>query len=178
MPAVFKQVDTELLSQIFNLGGGQMDTVVNRMGHQKVSFVSLKQAINSHYITINFTLIHLLTAQANLGTQGSRTVYKDQCSTEKQNQKQNTQNTAGLHFQLAISGGLCRHHLDEETSMNLLGKSCLTGRRHLGQRASLRACFGGTRLEVNCWVVGEGLEDYFHLANSLSLKALTLMKSK
>lgn len=62
MPAVFKQVDTELLSQIFNLGGGQMDTVVNRMGHQKVSFVSLKQAINSHYITINFTLIHLLTA--------------------------------------------------------------------------------------------------------------------
>lgn len=61
--------------------------MVNRTGHQRVSFESLKQAINSHYITINFTLIHLLTAQATWGRQGSHIVYKDQCPTEELHQK-------------------------------------------------------------------------------------------
>lgn len=94
-------IDTELLSQVFNLGGGQMDTAINRMGHQEVSFVSHKQAINSCYITINSTLIHFLTGQATSGKQG-HTAYKDQCQTEDLNHKHNTHNTTGHPFQLAM----------------------------------------------------------------------------
>lgn len=58
MLPVFKKVDTELLNQVFNLGGRQKDT------GQRSFASSLKQGIKFHYLTNNYILIHLLTAQA------------------------------------------------------------------------------------------------------------------
>lgn len=62
--------------------------------------------------------------------------------------------------------------------MNLLAKAVWQVEGTWARRACLCACFGGSRLEVNFWVVRGGLDDYCHLAKSRSLKAQTLIKSK
>lgn len=58
MLPVFKKRDTELLSQVFNLGGRQKDR------GQRSFAQLLKQGIKFRNITNNLTLIHLLEAQA------------------------------------------------------------------------------------------------------------------
>lgn len=97
----------------------------------------------SYKLPLHNNWFHINSPSPSSKQPGEGKAYKDLRPTQERHQKQSTQNTAVLYFQLAGSGGFCRHRPGEETSMNLLGKSCLTGTRHLGQKSLSLCMFWG-----------------------------------